>query len=502
MSVEQIFSHPPSAEAEIEGLRAQILWLRAKVEALKFSESVQKTKADDFEAKYKALVVENQRVVHELQTTKAVNVTLAPMQEQHDVRHFATQMFGLSFNMLQLTQEILERIFPDDRTVRATLFGPTLRKMFEFVTRNLLPSHFFDSKDSIDIKVYSGADQFMEFASALTKFIYAGNMELPGCDFIVCGMDEPRKVQRVFSNDGTRIYEYIKFVVSFYCRDTKKKYKIVFSCDHGRTYPQEDFDINAITFDAIRGFDAWVRGSQIPVLQIIMGIMNRRAQWYRLPDAHFSGIERVLALRRTRMYNLYGCPFVTRTDFCPFLQDATKFALEFSGCLCNLDRCVSIEMLCGFFKNNLENSPLRCPFCKEFLLNLTHEPDCDPASLHFDLSCVEADLKPEKLRNLQDDGRSFPAIFGLEGSIDSEFDEIKEALQNLAKVRLSWSHLPELPELSEEEAGLFFRSNPDEDSDPEPEEEEPEVDDIDVQQLELDLGDMDDFQENWYDHEN
>ena len=267
-----------SAAAEIKRLRDQILLLSAEIEVLKFSDSVQKTKAANCEAKYKALVVENKKVLQELQTIKAINASLLPMQEQHNIRSFATQMFSLSFQILKLSQEILEKIFPHDQTVRATLFGPTLRKMFEFVSSHLLPSNFFDSGDSIDIKIHSGIDQFMEFAVSLTKFIYAGEMGLPGCDFIVCGMDEPRKVQRVLSNDRTRVYEFVKFVLSFYSRDTKKIYRIVFSCDAGYSFPQEDFDVNSLSFDAIRGFDAWLQGSQFPVLQIIMGIMNQRAQ--------------------------------------------------------------------------------------------------------------------------------------------------------------------------------------------------------------------------------
>ena len=150
-----------AAAAEIELLRDQILCLRAKVEALEFSESVQKTKADHFEAKYKDLFAKNKKVLQELQTIKAVNASLAPMQEQNGIRLLATQMFSLSFQILKLSQEILEKIFPHDQTVRATLFGPTLRKMFEFVLSHLLPSNFFDSSDSIDIKIHSGNRQNM-----------------------------------------------------------------------------------------------------------------------------------------------------------------------------------------------------------------------------------------------------------------------------------------------------------------------------------------------------
>jgi hypothetical protein len=124
-------------------------------------------------------------------------------------------MFRLVLNTLQLSQEILEKLFPDDPTVRASAFGSTIRKMFEFVTE-LLPSIFFDSGDSIDIKLHTGIDQFMEFSKAFAKIIYASKMKLPGCDFIVCSINEPRKVQRIFSSDGSRVYEFVKFVVSFY----------------------------------------------------------------------------------------------------------------------------------------------------------------------------------------------------------------------------------------------------------------------------------------------
>jgi hypothetical protein len=62
--------------AEIEMLKAQILSLKAQVDALKFSELDQK-------AKNEALVVQNQELHRELQTAKAANDALAPMQEQY-----------------------------------------------------------------------------------------------------------------------------------------------------------------------------------------------------------------------------------------------------------------------------------------------------------------------------------------------------------------------------------------------------------------------------------
>ena len=472
--------------AEIEMLKAQILSLKAQVDALKFSELDQK-------AKNEALVVQNQELHRELQTAKAANDALAPMQEQYEARYFAIQMFRLVLNTLQLSQEILEKLFPDDPTVRASAFGSTIRKMFEFVTE-LLPSIFFDSGDSIDIKLHTGIDQFMEFSKAFAKIIYASKMKLPGCDLIVCSINEPRKVQRIFSSDGSRVYEFVKFVVSFYCRNTRKKYKIVFSCDHGRTFPEEDFDVNSLVFDAIRGFSSLVNGSSVPVLQIIMGIMNRRAQWTRLPNAHFSGILRVLELRKT--YVLHGCPFVTSTDFCPFSQDNSNYALEFSGCRCGINRSISIGMLCNFLKNNKDNS-LRCPFCKEILPNLAHESDCDPASCSFDLSCIEAAnvLKQNRLKKLQEEGRSIPRISGLDKKPSSELDEIKENLLSSVKVCYPRSYVPDLQDLSEESAQLFFHSNPGEYSDPEP---EPESDDD-----QSDLEDQEDWQywQDWVEPE-
>ena len=239
--------------------------------------------------------------------------------------------------------------------------------------------------------------------------------------------------------------------------------------------------MNSLTFDSIRGFSSLVNGSFVSVLEIIMEIMNQRAQWTRLPDAHFSGIRRVLELRKR--YIIYGCPFVTSTPFCPFSQEKSKYALEFSGCRCGIDRSISIGMICGFLKSN-PNSPLRCPFCKKILPNLTHEPDCDPASKSFDLSCIKAAnfLNKCELERLQEEVRSIPRIFGLDVRPPTELDEIKQRLMSSKKVCHRWSHLPELPELREGKALLFFRSNPDEDSDPEP---EPESDDDD----QSDLGD-------------
>lgn len=457
MSLKKEITQLPAAE--IDKLRAEIEQLRAEIQALKFSESVQKTRADELEARTKALEAENQEANQKIES-------FVPIQAQHYIRRFTTSWFSTSFSVLKLSQEILDKIFPGDRTVHATMSGITIRKMFEVLMHHLLPTNFFDSGDSIDIKLHTDINQFMEFAKAFARFIYAANMELPGGDFVVCGINEPRKVQRVLSNCGHRIYEFVKFVVSFSCRNTKKIYKIVFSCDAGHSFPQEDFDVDSLTFDVIRGFDACVNGSQIPVLQIIMGIMNRRAQWNRLPNAHFSGFLRVMNLRKTKMYVLHGCPSVSKTKFCPFSQDASKYALEFSGCRCGIDRSVSIGMLCGFLKSNL-NSPLLCPFCKEGLQTLTHEPDFDP------VSCIENAnvLQQVELQRLQEDGRSFPRNFGLDvgASPPSELDEIRGKLSDLAKVRRPWSVLPDLPELPKDDADLFFPVNPDEDSDPEPE---------------------------------
>jgi hypothetical protein len=484
MNSQNIFQSPSADIPEIERLKAEILLLKAEVQHLKLSQSDQKTKSDNKNAENEALIAQNQELHRELQTAKAANDALVPMQEQYEARCFAIQMFRLFLNTLQLSQEILEKLFPDDPTVRASAFGSTIRKIFEFMTQPLLPSIFFDSGDSINIKLHTGIDQFMEFSKAFTKFIYSSKMKLPGCDFFVCSINEPRKVQRIFSSDGSTVYEFVKFVVSFYCWNTRKIYKIVFSCDHGRTFPEEDFDVNSLVFDAIRGFSSLVNGSSVPVLKIIMGIMNRRAQWTRLPNAHFSGILRVLELRKT--YVLHGCPFITSTDFCPFSQDTSNYALKFSDCRCSTNLSVSIGMLCDFLKRNTD-SPLRCPFCKEILPNLVHESDCDPASFSFDLSCIEATnvLKQNRLKRLQEKGRSFPKIFGLDKKPSSELDEIKENLLSSVKVCYPRSHLPDLQGLSKESVQLFFHSNPGEDSDPEP---EPESDD--------DQSDLED-QEDW-----
>lgn len=471
-------------------MNSEIDLLKAQIAALKFSESVQKDRADRLEVECRKLSDENQKAMSELKDAKMRIDELVPMQEQNKVKRFVTSWFSTMFSILQLSQEILDKLFPSDQTVHATVIGTSMRKVFEFVTRSLLPLDFFNSKDSIDIKIHSSIDQFMEFAKAFAKFIYALEMQLPGNSvFIVCGMDEPKKVQRILSNDGHRVYEATKFVVSFYCRNTKRKHKLVFSCDTGFTFPQEDFDVNSITLDTVRGFDTCVHGPHIPILQIIMGIMNQRAQWNQLPNSHFSGLEKVLAMKGG--YVLHGCPSVTKTDFCPLLQDKSKYALEFSGCKCNLDRCISIEMLLGFFKSERENHTLRCPFCKEILQNLAHEPDYD-SSVFFDLSCIDTVLKTEELRNSQEDGRSIPRILGLNTSPLTEIEQIRESLASFAKVRHSWSILQDLPILSKDDAALFFPFNPDEESDPEPEAESD--DDQDDQDDQEDLEDLEDHE--------
>jgi hypothetical protein len=137
------------------------------------------------------------------------------------------------------------------------------------------------------------------------------------------------------------------------------------------------------------------------------------------------------------------------------------------------------------------DSPLRCPFCKDVLQNLTHEPDCDPASVPFDLSCIEHAnvLKPDELLVLQEHARSISRVFGLVESLPSELDElyeIKRKLSSFSKVWHRGSRLEDLPDLSADDAALFFPHNPDGDSDPEP---EPESDDDDYDQADQDVQD-------------
>jgi hypothetical protein len=301
----------------------------------------------------------------------------------------------------------------------------------------------------------------LEFARAFATYIYHNEMVLPGTDFIVTGLEKPRMCQKSVSSDGSRVIECAKFLVTFYDRETKKVFRLDFSCDAGYNPTLVDFDVNALTLSS-RGFEALVKGNQVPVLEIIRKIMARKANWCVDPDWHPSAIGRVMKMF-SQCYLLYGCPSISETEFCPLLQGGSDHSLEFSGCNCatssgeSMEVTLSLEMLCGYLTTRRNQGPVKCPLCRGNFTELTHEMDRDVVA-PFDLSSIGILPPDDVLRELQERSRSFVRIFGLVEE-PSEYKDLMKRFLALANVQdPQQSYLPGDLSGLPQDAQIFFRS--------------------------------------------
>ena len=94
---------------------AEVQRIRAEVEALKFSEAVQKRRADEFEARIKILEAENQQAMNKLHDANQQIVSLVPVKEQHGIRCFATSWFFNVPIIIFLKISSISCIFEDKR---------------------------------------------------------------------------------------------------------------------------------------------------------------------------------------------------------------------------------------------------------------------------------------------------------------------------------------------------------------------------------------------------
>lgn len=401
------------------------------------------------------LRVENQALLNEV---KHLNNELKYMEDMH---RLFTDLFRMCFTVLDLGQQILEELFPNGGSC-ISMLGPVLRKMFEYLMHSDLPPGFIQSGFCFTFKVHSSFADFQIFARAFARYIYGNKMVLPGTSFIVTAIEPLRGRAEFRSRDQIRVYTSYIFVVRFYDKNSKRSFVLQFECDTGDWCPEENFDVDLLEFHATRGLSAMVDGRTVPALLIIRAICEKSAKWNFRPEAHFSSLKNLISMI-SEMYSLRDCPCIVATDTCPFSFESSRFALEFSGCACTQERRISIEMLCQRLKSDPLSS-LKCPFCKTIFPFLTYEPSRPQDRFSFDLSCLDEELRPEKLRELQSDAQASVVKIDFE-STDDEATLLLKQLFDIGKAPFpNHRRIPrDLDELS-----LFFGEESDDESDDEP----------------------------------
>lgn len=218
-------------------------------------------------------------------------------------------------NMLQVSQKILKRIFPNDGTVWVEAVGDILRIMFEC---SLQHTSDFCSENfvSIQFKVHASLPQFLEFCKSFAIFLHHSRIDVHGTDFLVMAIHEPRRERRFFCKDESRFYEFVIFEVEFFCRDTKRTFKFQFSCDAGYYFPEPNFGVNCLTFSGRHGFRVKSPADSCSVLEILRCIIDGKADWHEPMNPHISILGIILSLQDTRRYKLFGIPFFEEAE-CP-----------------------------------------------------------------------------------------------------------------------------------------------------------------------------------------
>ena len=449
-------------DSELMKLKTELEQLRARVEVLQFSESVQKAKVLRLTAKQQSLVEENEAMRLKL---SAENEELVKSRKEKEIRYLSTDIFTLCINVLQIGQNILERQNPNDNSVYVKAHGDVLRKMFEFCFTNQ-SYDFLDGFESLQFKVYCGMTQFAKFAEAFAIFIYSSDMVIPGTNLQVTAIRLPKLDRRFNTADESRIYECIKFEVPIYCRDTKKQFKIVFSCDAGWTLPFPNFDVNCLSLSIKHGFEACVQANYVSVVDIFRCIIDRKAQWFPNSECHLSSIADILQLWGTAQYKQFGSPHLRSYKFCPFLQDRS-ICLEYSGCDCTKEVNVSLSMMKNVFEmSKVTGQPLLCPFCKKQLNMLTYEINREGLSA-FDVSCIDQVPTEDAIKKQQEDFQTVVSIFGEEEKDDSEIPELIAGFSELAAVRGRKSSKPifQIFRIPPESQHLFFPVEQDDEDD-------------------------------------
>jgi hypothetical protein len=320
---------------------------------------------------------------------------------------------------------------------------------------------FSDSFDTIKFKVHSSLTQFLKFCKAFAIFLYHSRIEVHGTDFLVTAIHEPRRERRFFSEDESRFHEEMLFEVEFFCRDTKRTFKFHFSCDAGYSFPEQNFGVNCLTFSERYGFCVKSPAESCSVLDILRCIINRKADWQEHTTPHVSSLVKILQLRNTRKYRLFGTPYFEKAE-CP-ISFERETCMRYSGCNCSVSRQISLSSVRGMYvASRLNESGLRCPFCRQQLIHCIHDIGLGDNSI--DVSCIDNVPLPEDIRFHQDDAIGIPGIYGCaESCLSADKQELLDGFAKLAEVEgqgLSYPIFRNLGRIPEQDRALFFPEQP------------------------------------------
>jgi hypothetical protein len=514
MNSQNIFQSASADTAEIERLKAEILFLKAEVEDLKLSESVkmkaenealiaqnarlrmelevykfsehaQKTLATEQKAQTQALIEEVEKLNAEVgrleQQSNQQSQMLVSLTAFAQKRRLHSELCIACINILEVSQKILERIFPDDRTVFVEAAGDILRIMFEGSLQQ--GSDFLNDRfDTIEFIVHAHVTEFMKFCKAMAIFFYSSCIKVPGTDFIVTAICKPRRERRFFTKDEFRFYERMLFEVKFFCIDTRRNFKFHFSCDAGNFFPEPNFSVNCLSFSEKYGFRVKspaesYSAESYSVLKILRCIIDHKAEWIELIPHHLSILGKIMEFKLSERYTLSGIPWLER-DECPISFDM-ETCLEYSGCGCStcgcpMSRKLSLTTVLGIFVANRSNQGgLICPFCREELIYCTYQVANDNRSI--DVSCIDVVPSAEEIKFHQDYAQSIESIYGkAESSLSTDMEELICSFTKLLEVQGQARSLPifkHFGRIPDEDKYLFFP--------------------VDSQEIEIDINDAD-----------
>ena len=475
----------------------KILWLERRIDFLECENTRLRQEAQvrafSEEAQLNALLLKHQAEVQELkQQNERQSQMLDSLTASAERRKLQIELDIACINMLDVSQGILERLFPGDPTVRVEATGPILRMMFEGSLQHSEYLSVLELK-SIDFKVHAALDQFLELSRSLAIFIYNSNMEVTGTDLVVTAIHEPKRERRFLSEDDSRFYESLDFAFEFFCRDTKMTFKMKFSCDAGYSFPEPNFNVDCLTLSRNHGFQGMLPTGFCSLLSIFQCIIQRKADWKETSNAHLSSLGKIISMRP--WYKLYGTPWFEDAE-CLIEQSETT-CMSLAGCGCSHRRSFSLRTMLGLFEANRhqDGNGLKCPFCRKPITQCITEIGLGDISI--DVSCIDIVPSDEEIRMHQEDALSFPIGFGEPvppRETDIESQELIDRFAELALVKgvaRSFAIFRGV-KVEEDDKRFFF-----------PELHDEIIDEEDPEDLE-DQGDWevpdDDDEGDWYDH--
>ena len=461
------------------------------------------------EARLKALLLKHQAEVWELkQQNERQSQMLVSFTASAERRRLQIELCIACVTMLDASQGILKRLFPDDPTVRVEARGQILRMMFEGSLQHSDYLSVLELK-SLNFKVHADLNQFLAFSKYFTVFIYNSNIEVTGTNFVVTAIHEPKRERQFFSENDPRFYESLVFEIDFFCRDTKMTFKMKFSCDAGHSFPEPNFNVNCLTLSRDHGFQGVLPTGFCSVLEILRCITDRKADWKETSNAHLSSLSKIINMRSC--YKLYGAPWFEEAE-CPIEQSETT-CMSLAGCGCSHRRSYSLGTMLGLFEANRhqDGNGLKCPFCRQQITQCIHEIGLRDISI--DVSCIDIVPSDEEIRMHQEDAVSFPIGFGDPVSLEGTDIELQELIWRFAELEVvkglgRSSAIFRGVKVDESDKRFFFPELPDEIIDEEDPEDPEDQGDWEVPDDDADSNadlssesEANDYDEgDWYDH--